>query len=129
MILLPLKHRQIDTQALAPPFFRNARGTVGHVDAMTSTVSTTGSAEDSAYGEVSAAALEGHRAGHQEREVGPAPQEAESQQGSDDDDDNESSTQSESTWLFRAQYKTDELRKLFNLPESEVIEAAAAPTP
>jgi hypothetical protein len=97
---------------------------------MTSTVSTAGSAEDSPHGVVSAAAIEGHRTGHQEREVRPASQEADSLQGSDDDDDNESSTQSESTWLFRAQYKTDELRKLFNLPESEVsVKQLLAPTP
>ena len=92
---------------------------------MTSLHSTSGSAEKFTPAEVSAAAPEGRGAGNQEREERPAPQEAESQQGSDDSD-NESSTQSESTWLFRAQYKTDELRKIFNLPESEVKQQPAS---
>ena len=86
---------------------------------MTSSHSATGSAERLPLAEVSAAASEGPRVGHQEHVERRASQEAESRQGSNDDD-NESSTQSESTWLFRAQYKTDELRKLFDLPESEV---------
>lgn len=84
------------------------------------TIRTTGTAEHAPLAEVSAADFEGSRAGYQEGEERPASrEEADSQQGSDEDD-NESSTQSESAWLFRAQYKTDELRKLFNLPESEV---------
>ena len=93
------------------------------------TNSTTGSAEKFALGEVPTAAVKEPRAGYQEREERTASQEADSQQGSDDDD-NESSTLSESTWLFRAQYKTDELRKLFNLPESEVrMNQQPAPCP
>ena len=53
------------------------------------------------------------------REAEPRrPQSLVSQPDSDENDDG--STQSESTWLSRAQYQTDALRRMFDLPEGEV---------
>ena len=69
--------------------------------------------------------LRGTEAGHHASEAVPAAQEAEQsslgpEASLQDSDSDEGSTQSESTWLSRAQYRTEELRRLFALPEGEV---------
>jgi hypothetical protein len=67
--------------------------------------------------------------GHNAREAAlPAAREAEYNPSQDrtQDSGDESSTQSES-WISRAQYRTDELRRLFDLPEGEVSEGNSLP--
>lgn len=67
--------------------------------------------------------------GHHAKEAAmPAAQEAEYNLSQDRPQlsEDESSTQSES-WISRAQYRTDELRRLFDLPEGEVSERNSRP--